>query len=363
MPAHSDVWTGCALLLTVACTVAVAGMVVLINYSRHERGAKVQAYDESVRAWHLSAQQLERALFSLNVSWLGGGNRVRLVRNRSDESTLPDDGRDLLPYEPLRFEWRGPLLSEGSGWSELPLSVSLESVWRHGHGLACPMVAIDGALLALGYVDSVPSSSRQQCATRYGGSYEATERSCVVYRALRELCVKVSIRNGCWAPDGAGGGFGCQPGEDGSWAVGVYETRRGRRSSRPFHRVAPAEASQPLLRVRHASDPRVVAYQITGGTLNFGVSDTVKAVGGLEMLLLALALATPALLFFGLRWHKACGAGSEASVVRFSRLATAPAELALPDRLSEHRLSAHAVGPRAVWRDSAPCRGRGRDCQ
>ena len=54
----------------------------------------------------------------------------------------------------------------------------------------------------------------------------------------------------------------------------------------------------PLIRVRHAADPYIVAANLTSGTFSFGASDTVKATGGLEAIICGLALAAPALIFF-----------------------------------------------------------------
>ena len=60
---------------------------------------------------------------------------------------------------------------------------------------------------------------------------------------------------------------------------------------------------RPLLRVRHASDPHIVAANLTHSHMLFGVNDGVKAAGGVELLLCAAALASPALFFFVRRWR------------------------------------------------------------
>lgn len=143
----------------------------------------------------------------------------------------------------------------------------------------------------------------------------------------------------CWAPDAAGGGIGCEPGEGGEWSAATYVAMDGlvptggaafRREpsvaawprvtvrghaglERPpigplsLARSVPAQRpparlrSRPAWQVRHASDPAIAAHNLTGGTLQFGAADRVKTLGGVELLVAAAGLGAPALIFFARR--------------------------------------------------------------
>ena len=63
------------------------------------------------------------------------------------------------------------------------------------------------------------------------------------------------------------------------------------------------QVGRPLLRVRHASDPHITAVNLTHSQLLFGLHDGVKAMGGLELLVCAAALSSPAIFFFARRWR------------------------------------------------------------
>lgn len=319
-----DVWTGCALLLACACAFVAAGFFFLAEANHHARGVKVRAYDESVQSWTRGGRDtFSRAAFVMNLSWPGGHMEAPLGHAVGDEPVMADDGADLPKYAPLRFEWQGALPSASSGWSELPLSVTLSGSSAASSGERCAPVAL-ATQIPLGYTDSLRLESHQHCVAHHGGSYASAEGVCVTWHALAELCVRVKRRGHCWVPVGGEGGTGCQPGRDGEWALGAYTLVRGRRAGGAwFHREPPAEAARPVLRVREAADPRVVALNVTGGTLRFGTSDTVKAIGGLELLLIGAALGTPALVFFcGRLWPRGGRRVAEAAEVRFSALAT-----------------------------------------
>jgi len=58
-----------------------------------------------------------------------------------------------------------------------------------------------------------------------------------------------------------------------------------------------------MLRVRHASDPMISAHNLTHDLMTFGLEDKFKALGGFELIVCAMALATPSLIFFFRRWH------------------------------------------------------------
>eukprot|EP00966_Prymnesium_polylepis_P092986 2152549-Prymnesium_polylepis.1 len=57
-------------------------------------------------------------------------------------------------------------------------------------------------------------------------------------------------------------------------------------------RAAPLQTARPMLRVRHAADPMIMAHNLTHDQMVFGLGDGIKAVGGLELLVCAAALGT-----------------------------------------------------------------------
>ena len=138
------------------------------------------------------------------------------------------------------------------------------------------------------------------------------------------LCIKVSMRDGCWQPDAAGGGYGCEPDEGGDWSVGIFHSVAAHRtvSGPAFHRDPPPHVAVPQLRVRHAADPRIAARNLTAGTLEFGAPDTIKAIGAFELLLCAAALAAPAVIWFLRRMGvDACDDGTGPDPI-FTRIST-----------------------------------------
>lgn len=314
----ADVKCFCGLLLALAGALAFAALALGVAATHHERDHAVRVYDNSVAAWEASnraafedaafvfrVQAVERDAESTHHTGDADGRDVAtaaaLSRNGSSEPTLlRDHGADLHGYRPLRYEWRGPLLPAGAGWAEPVLRVSLEARAPTRRTVCTqPLGGADGIPLAY-RVETPAVSPRQQCVSIQGGSYIAAHGTCVTYHALHELCIKVSLVDGCWRADGGGGGYGCEPGAQGDWSVGVYRHVVGRRApgGTSFHRDPPLLTPSPVLRVRHASDPRVAALNLTGGTLAFATPDTVKALGAFELLVCAAALATPALIFF-----------------------------------------------------------------
>ena len=106
--------------------------------------------------------------------------------------------------------------------------------------------------------------------------------------------------SGCWQLDEGGGGYGCEPGEEGVWSPARYRHVRGARAAGgpAFHRDPPATLPKPMLRVRHAADPLVAAHNLTQDEMHFGASDGLKVLGGLELLITASVLALAPLCFF-----------------------------------------------------------------
>ena len=284
--ADADAACGCRLLLTVACCAGLGALYLFFAAAQQVRGMTVSAYDQSVLHWLDTRQAFEDAAFAFNVSWTTGHLSLRLSRTAATESPMPDQGADLLSYSPLRYETRWPV--DELQWSEPSLWLTFHgSVASRGSSCVESLGGTHG--LPLAYHEELLHLSSRQCVALVGGSYLESRQACMAYYALAELCVKVTLRDGCWRLSSAGGGYGCEPGPTGDWSVGVYRRVSGHHSSGSpsFHRDPPGSSARPWLRVRHTADPRVTAQNLTHGTLIFGIDDSVKTIGGLELLLCA----------------------------------------------------------------------------
>jgi hypothetical protein len=328
----------CWTLLAIALGLVIASITMLVDASHHERGHLVDIYDARVVEWERSREHFADAAFTVDLK-LEGATDTSNIKLKSNESveTIPDHGLDLLPYEPLRYDLQHLPLGEDSSdsageWSERSFSLTLRSsVPSSGSSCESKLGGVDG--FSLGYrAERFHQGSQKSCASHFGGTYVASQGACVTYYALSEICVKVSLHGGCWRPDPSGGGDGCEPGDQNAWAVGVYRRVPGHRPAGgpAFNRDPPQQVVRPTVLVRHVADPVVVAQNLTAGSLNFGTQDYVKGIGALELLLCAVALGSPTIMFFMRRFYgrDCCGAEAlRADSVRFTRVPVGEAEM------------------------------------
>ena len=308
MSHDSDRVLGCSLLLLLALAIFIAGVAVLLNAGRHTRNKLIERYAAAVDTWKETTRSaFTDAIFVVEVS-SSSFDAIQLEPTRITESEPKDS--DLPAYKPLRYE--GRLHYNHSSWTERPLHFTLHSrVTESGRNCVSePLRGAEGIRFGYHEVHDWSHDPPRACASRQGGSFDTARRVCVTYMALRELCVKVSrsAENSCWKLDASGGGYGCAPRADGLWSLGTYRRVRAEQQRPPgdgesYHmRAATPDMTRPeyapLIRVRHAAEPYIVAANLTSGTLSFGASDTVKATGGLEAIICGLALAAPALIFF-----------------------------------------------------------------
>lgn len=272
---ESDRVTCCGLLLFVSGAVGVAGIVSLLTATHHTRAQMVGVYRESARLWTAQTRRpFADAEFVLNLTTVGGTNiAVNLDRTHAPESHRPA-GNDIPLYMPLRYTTDHELLYS---WAEPHIRFQLQASAPFHEGTQCASEILGGAGgLPLAYhLDSPWSHGGALCASRHRGSFDAARSVCVTYHALTRLCIKVALRDGCWSPDASGGGYGCEPGADGLWALGTYESVAGNHAdgAEAFHRDPPTRAPPPNLLVRHAGDPLIAARNLTAGSLDFGLGD------------------------------------------------------------------------------------------
>ena len=293
----------------------VAGLCLLLLASQHSRGVVISQFDIAVARW---ASHVRPAF--INASFVLHANRTRredrvslaLLSNATNEP-FADHGTDVPTYLPLRYEkrsWPRSGATDFAALDDLNVHLALTTVAPHT-GARCTFDLSDPFGVPLAYRSTWPYT-RQVCNGRFGGSYIPSRGECVSFYALAEVCIKVSVRDGCLSPDSSGGGVGCYAGTEGAWAPVSYTHVRGVRpqGGPAFHREPPEQLPRPMLRVRHVADPLVVAHNLTSGRLSFGVDDRVKVLGGAELLLCAAALSVPAIVFFLRRMRVPCIDGS-----------------------------------------------------
>ncbi len=337
-PSETDAVCLCRLLLLVALALLVCGLALFGIALRHTRAGVVAAYDRRVRVWESELRGFfeARAAFEV-VATPAGGTPARPVTielastDAAEPRPLRDVGSDVLPHTPLRHEASGALTAGGGGGFDTShVALTLRS--RDGaSGVACATPLGGDAGIALGYRQERdwPPARRSECSRRLGGSYVAGRGVCVTWHALAEVCVKVAAsarEPRCWVPDAGGGGYGCEPGEGREWSVARYARLAGRAEpGRMAHERAEPGSMPPVsVVVRHAADPLIAARNLSAGSMGFGATDGVKALGGVELLVCAAGLGAPAVLFFLRR--AACGrcGGRERERGRDAELEFAP---------------------------------------
>ena len=304
---------GCGLLATIALTLGVIGIYLLLAAAKHVRHHKVELFNAAVQRWQSELRHtFADATFLLNMTVADRSGdsfsetttivqevSLRMTDALEDPPHLERGGGDFNAFAPLRHERRPVLVS---GWPERrALRLQLES--------SVPSSGVKCTSDLLGGDDGIPLAYREArhwkgrvagCRERLGGSFSAASQSCVTFHALERLCIKVTWDGRCWVIDENGGGYGCEPGASGGWPLGHYRALAGVVASGApaFHLDAPSSVPPVVLRVRHHLDPRVQAANLTAGTFDFGTGDVVKATGGVELLIVSAALLTPAMLFF-----------------------------------------------------------------
>jgi hypothetical protein len=318
----------CRLLLFISVCVALAGVYLLHLSSLHTRAHAVMTYGEVVQQWtdHVRVRFRE-ASFTLQTNLTrkaddrrntNEGVLIHLTTNASTE-LLPDRGSDLLAYEPLRYERVALLLPHRTSWVEEDVRLTLVTR-APGSSKRCTFELGGAEGLPVAYRQAWPYS-RAECGARLGGSYNPSSGQCTCFYAVSEVCIKVSLMAGCLTPDASGGGVGCEPGKEGLWSPVRYKRLKGARAvgAPSFHRDPPQHIGRPTLRVRHSADPMISAHNLTHDRLDFGIGDGVKALGGIELLMCAIALGLPAVYFF-LRRMRGSYDGSDAPPAIFTRI-------------------------------------------
>lgn len=296
-------------LCFVAICVGCVGAGLLLWAARHTRHRFVEAYAATVQRWQSQVHdQFADAAFNLTLFWGASDERHSVRLSRTDAIERPSlraRVQELPSYQPLRHEQFHQLAADWSPGhaAQQHLHLRLQGCTPSTEACCTPDALAGGSGLPVAFVEERPwSLPPAHCAERLGGSFHSATRSCVTFHALDVLCIKVAydVASGCWRPDDRGGGYGCEPGEDGLWPLGVYRQISAVRSpaGRAFYRDAPSQLPAAVLRVRHSLDPRVQAANLTAGTYDFGAPDSLKVYGGVELLIVAASLLTPAMLYF-----------------------------------------------------------------
>lgn len=334
-PHDSTRQVGFGCLLAV-CAVLVASGIFLIATASHDH-ARTDMLDQlstSLGMWNAS----ERAAFAAieGVHVVLNGTRWPLARDDAVLPLVPSADPDVPVFGALAFEADSAPLG-ALPWSE-------EASWAVGfdvtevEGGAVTRLELDHPI-ALARRVRVYATQKSCSVGARPGMWVHDNARCYGFEVLAEICVKVRPEGASgWALDATGGGVGCYEHE--GWSAARYTRVRGeRRAGGRYSEPAEMDLAGLRVQLRSASDPLIQARNATHDTLVLPTPPRLRAAGGLELLVIGLVLATPALCFFGeRRW------GQPACIEDDSRHGVSPETAAPPPAESEAEVYAHLRG-------------------
>lgn len=284
----------CACVL-VAC-IAITGFAVYEMALAYvdPRGHDINAFERQVSVWSSGASA---AFQSLHVDLVVNGSRVQLRRSSSKGRPHGRDrpGSDSLPpYDDLHYVNVGLPLAMHSWLDDLmvPMSFNLSS-------------DAGSSVLELGSVAVAPRKpvygNKKMCFYQKRGTYVSQEQQCYVFEHLTEICVKVrQDSRGQWRLDSSGGGYGCRHGNQSEWSPLTFVHVWGKQAhGDPFTRAQPdiVDFSSVRVEVRSASDPLLLARNLTNDSLQLPPSRTSLVTMAILLLVVAVCLLIPAISF------------------------------------------------------------------
>jgi len=286
----------------------IIGLIVLFSAATsNSRGDETKLYNKSVDAW----TSTYRAEFATSMGWttfLDDNDKATLTADTTTDPLNDDHTSDLHSYVALKYTlplaaiiptltfetdsydaglYNQTLTFNSTDSSHSVVSFNLLQILLAQATNAQMNCDVSGT-------QSDTNSCPNVCQNKYAGVYDSFEGECDVLQVIKSFCGKVSLVSGQWGPDFTNGGYGCGPSlalpSSGTFPVETYTN------------VAPPNDGDIVdfggvtVTLRSAHDPYIAAAQITGGSLDFGLTKAQKAGAGLIIIIIGAVFMAPAIL-------------------------------------------------------------------
>eukprot|EP01062_Namystynia_karyoxenos_P027636 TRINITY_DN21151_c0_g1_i2.p1 TRINITY_DN21151_c0_g1~~TRINITY_DN21151_c0_g1_i2.p1 ORF type:complete len:351 (+),score=45.40 TRINITY_DN21151_c0_g1_i2:77-1129(+) len=266
------------------------------------RAGRVRSFNEAVLNWSAPGGPLDacRALGTLNVSFpvsaAAPGGDTHPIASVAAKAVnggdgLRDDGDAVLSWERLRYEARPLSFVSGaplSPWAQVATGVAFTTAGGSGGG----PLSTDPVNIA--WAETYPTSNWKQCQYGHGGSLHGGSL-CLVFRTAVQLCFRIATGadNASWAA--------ADPSAPGCRSPLYNPLEGSRKEPVPRYDGFPAAVSLQGTRVviRHAADPFLAAWRLTGGSLSFGRTKQERIQLGAALAIFAVIMFVTALFFLG----------------------------------------------------------------
>eukprot|EP00743_Colponemidia_sp_Colp-15_P007680 GILK01008313.1.p1 GENE.GILK01008313.1~~GILK01008313.1.p1 ORF type:complete len:344 (-),score=23.38 GILK01008313.1:181-1212(-) len=297
-----DLFAATYFCIAFACVfVFCGGVIILVSAGNMTREKNVKLYNSAVDEWSSHERQHFQNMSISLVAVTADGKRGEAVLSTNTSIALLDPtALEFSPYDRFYFY----LNSSQANYlfpSSVPFAESqnISFVFRLDHLTAAgPTSTSLDIRLPLFEKRQVHNEGEGVCKKIAGGLWEKSSRLCTTYWYLSSLCLKVKEVNISehWAFSDLYGGIGCGIPD---WTPAVY-TQINVTEDQVTHKryTQPIALSHFKTTVRYEKDPFVVAVFITGKSLNFGASTSVKLCIGSGMIVLAVAVMYYPVVFF-----------------------------------------------------------------
>mmetsp|Transcript_48510 Transcript_48510/g.113561 ORF Transcript_48510/g.113561 Transcript_48510/m.113561 type:complete len:413 (+) Transcript_48510:50-1288(+) len=298
-----------AVFSCISLTLIIAGLYFLVDSAVGKREELVLEYNAVVEDWVSSGRQIfENLQIAAHATALQAGQQVNI-----SEELLPNDtvdelrdssgDRDLATYSALVYrKWNVrpdffPQLMDTPTWLSkndarkeplVSLGIHVQRTFQDQTDLVTEYTEVENIHKRR---PPTPGPPAQKCQELSG---EWTKGVCLVTRRLTGICVQVAEKDGLWklAPRDPGNNqsYGCHF-LKGEWHWAKYEVVPPPRTHGRSH--GHKQPGPLVIEVRSATDPYLAALELTGGSLDFGMSASDDRAQGICLIFFGLLLAVP----------------------------------------------------------------------
>mmetsp|Transcript_26415 Transcript_26415/g.48330 ORF Transcript_26415/g.48330 Transcript_26415/m.48330 type:complete len:413 (-) Transcript_26415:3-1241(-) len=296
-----------AVFSCISIALLIAGLYFLVDSTSGKREELVQDYNAAVADWVSSGRQLFENLHIAAHATARDAGHSNISEELPPNDTLDElrdssGDKDLEKYSTLvyrkwnvRTDFLPQLIPEprwiGKNDAEQDPLVAI--------GLDLYRTIEDQTHLVTDYIavqnihkrrPPTPGLPAQKCQELSG---EFKDGSCLVTRRMTSICVQVAEIDGKWQLSqrvpGQNQSYGCHF-IHGEWHWAKYEAVPAAARHTAHHRKQPGPL---VIEVRSARDPYLAALELTGGSLDFGMSASDDRAQGICLIFFGLLLAVP----------------------------------------------------------------------
>ena len=247
------------------------------------RTEEISLFNDTVREWN----DTRRAEFE-QIQVFAGEKEMQLLAASTQEMYVKRADKEVEWYLPLRYT--AELNQTSLFVSDFSLNVTISLNFQVQNHPNSSEFSILPAFSVPTVVKEVEDLSEMVCIRRKG--VHVPGKGCEVYWLVVGVCAVVQRLDDQWVLDGTRPG--CSGKELNEYA-GYERLSVSPGSQTP---TLPTPATGLRVTVRSAADPLFAGFEVTGGSYEFGVSDTVYKLTGVVVLCVALLLLVHPICYF-----------------------------------------------------------------